>query len=344
MIDVTVPLVVGGATLASLVVIAPITKYALDMYPYLYANTRCASRAGLLLTKKHYDDLLSVNSIEEVYSGLEESSYAGIVEHHKDFFSFSRALETDYAESLSWMLEISPQAVKQVILALQKRGEINTLKEIMGRIKDTQEMPSLAGIKSDALRVKLEGVKDMQGFQVALEGSAYGALLQSLDLEKMAEINTTLDRYYLEQLQDAVLSVKDTDVKAAFTSYVTVLVDLFNVRLALRSKGQVEYVEGGVLDAEALASATDATQLESVFSSSVYGEEMNGFSMAKLEQAFFVHLRKQAEVIGVKYTLKAGMLLRYLIQKEIEIRNVNSLVKLKSEGFDSDSIRSYVVI
>ncbi|MDA1196345.1 MAG: V-type ATPase subunit [Nanoarchaeota archaeon] len=344
MIDVTVPLVVGGAAVAGLVVIAPITKYALDMYPYLYANTRCASRAGLLLTKKHYDDLLGAGSIEEVYGGLEDSSYASIVEHHKDFFSFSRGLEQDYVETLSWIQEISPNTVKGVVSALQKRSEINTLKEIMGNLKNKKELPSLVGIADATLRVRIEGIKDMQGFQVALEGSVYGELLASIDLERMAEINTSLDRFYLEQLQDAISSVKDSDVKSAFLTYVTVLIDLFNVRLALRSSGQVSYLEGGVLDSEALASAADNTQLESVFSASVYGEGMSGFSLTKLEQAFISYLQKQAEIIGVKYNLKAGMLLRYLIHKEIEIRNVNALVKLKSEGFDAEEIRSYVVV
>ena len=128
--DITVPFVIGAATLAGVVVIAPVTKYALDMYPYLFANTRLSSRLGLLLDKKGYDELLAATSSKEAFGLLEDSYYSSIVEHATDFFSFSDALDKDLYETYVWVHSVTPEPLQGVVSSLLKRFEILQLKFI----------------------------------------------------------------------------------------------------------------------------------------------------------------------------------------------------------------------
>ena len=58
--------VLVGAGVAGIAVIAPAVKQAMDMAPFIYANTRCSARTGALLTPANYNEILSSTSYREM--------------------------------------------------------------------------------------------------------------------------------------------------------------------------------------------------------------------------------------------------------------------------------------
>tara|TARA_Y100000310_G_scaffold314606_1_gene364137 strand:+ start:1551 stop:2591 length:1041 start_codon:yes stop_codon:yes gene_type:complete len=344
---ITIPFIVGAAALAGFVVIAPVTKYALDIYPYLYANTRCSSRLSLLLNKKSYEELLAANSKTEALAILEDSYYGNIVEHSKEFFSFSDALYEDLYKTFDWLSGIVPPALMPVLKSLNLRFEIFDIKNILNSIKENKTLGDLNFIENEELKLKLEAVKDFSSFTGAIENTPYSFIFQNKSLDNLSEINTLLDKFYIENLLNSISSVKDKKAVEPFNEYIKILIDLYNVRIISRnvdSNATEELVDGGNLLKEDLAGVTDNAQLESTISNSIYGEMIGDVNNLNIENGFFKFLIKQAGNIAAKYTIKSGAIVRFIIMKEIEFRNLNSIIKLKTENFSQENIRPLLIL
>ncbi len=345
--SITIPLVIGFSALAGFVVIAPVTKFALDIYPFLYANTRCSSRISMLLRKKSYEELLSTTSKEETFAQLEDSYYGPIVEHSKEFFSFSDSIYKDLNKTYNWLSDIIPPTLNPIIQALNLKFEINELKDILNNIKQGNTIQDIKFIESEELKLKLESVKDFQSFIAAIEGTPYSISFQNKTLDNLNEINTSLDKYYIENIINVISSIKDKKAVEPFLEYTKVLVDLFNIRMVVRgidSNKTEDLIDSGYLNKDDLSSVTDSAQLESTLSNSIYGEFIGDINNLNIENGFYKYLIKQAENIAAKYTIKSGAVVRFIIMKEIEFRNLNSIVKLKTENFQQDDIRPILVM
>ena len=345
--DVTIPLVVGAATLAGVVVIAPVTKYALDIYPFLYANTRCSSRLSFLLTKKSYEELLAATSKDEVFALLDDSYYSTIVEHSKEFFSFSESLEEDLYKTYNWLSTVVPPVLAPVINAINLKFELNEIRKILNLLKENKKIESVKHINNEELKLKLESVKDFQSLTVAIEESPYNFIFQNKSSNNISELNTKLDKYYIENIASTISSVTDKKAAEPFLEYARVLTDIFNIRALIRnieSNNNEVLIEDGNLKKDELEGVTDRPQLESTLSNSMYGEFIGEINNLNIENGFYKYLRRQAGNVAAKYTIKSGSVVRFIIMKEIETRNLNSLVKLKSEGFQTEKIRPLLMV
>jgi V/A-type H+-transporting ATPase subunit C len=348
MVEVTIPLVIGGATLAGIAVIAPVTKYALDIYPYLYTNTRCSSRLGLLFNKKFYEELIAATSVKEVFAMLEDTYYSDIVEHSKGFFTISDKLEDDLYQTNAWLLNIVSKNIAPIITAMNLKFEINSIKSVLNSVKEGKNIDpkELRFIGDEQLKLKLESVSDYQSLVSAVEDTAYYLILQECNLDELHKINTLLDRVYIENLVNSIKTVKDSGASAPFMEYVRVLIDLFNTRLtarSLNSDSEEDLIEGGHLKKKDLEGINDLAQLKSVLSSSQYTDFLGKGTLFDIENTFYKYLLKQAWKISAKHTIKSGTVVRFILLKEIEIRNIYTIIKLKTEGFTAEEIEQVLV-
>ncbi|MFH2028008.1 MAG: V-type ATPase subunit [Nanoarchaeota archaeon] len=343
--DVTIPFVIGATLIGSVIVLAPVTKYALDMYPFLYANTRCSSRSGLLLSKKVYEELLAATSKEESFALLEDSAYNAIVEHSKEFFLFSKAIQDDLYKTYLWLSSIMPQQLTPIINSLKLKFEINEIKKVLADLKENNPINEIKYVHNHEFKLRLEGVKDEQSFYSAIEGTPYASLLQGKSLDNLRTINTLLDRYYLLNFSSTLNAIKDTEATEPFAEYLSALIDLSNLRLIIRSiesKTVPELIDGGTIKKDEIEGINDKAQLETALSNTLYAEEITNVN--NLEKGFYRYLLKLANNLSAKYTIKSGAIIRFLILKEIEIINLNTIIKLKSENFEQEKIREHLII
>ncbi|MFH1849382.1 MAG: V-type ATPase subunit [archaeon] len=345
--DITIPFIVGAAGLAGVAVIAPATKYALDIYPHLYANTRCASRSGSLLSKKVFEELLAATSTEELFALLEDTYYGGIVEHSREFFGFSAALERDFYRTYRWLATIVPEKLVPVIKAVKMRFEVADIKRALNDLKSGRDIRELEFVENYDLRLKIEGSKDFQSLVVAVEDSEYAQIFQTRTMGDLGEINTLLDKHYVAALIKAIGLIKDKESVAPFQDYARTLVDLYNVRLMvrrIRAKSDEPLIVGGNMDPGELAGITDPVQLESTLSNGRYGEYIGTVTNINVENGLYKCIFELAKNAAAKYTIKSGTVVRFMLLKEIEVRNLNTVIKLKTENFSADEIRPNLVM
>ncbi len=345
--DMLVPIVVGSSIAAGAFVIYPATMYALDMSPYIYANTRCSARSGLIVNKQQYDSFTAASSQKEVLAMLEDSYYSHIIEHASAFRSFSQMLDKDLYDTYQWLYKIVPDKIKPLLKSMNLKFEINELKTMLNSVIKNQEPGQLHFIEDEMLKLKLEGVKDFTSFLAVMENSPYAHLFVNATPEKLTSLNNSLDRFHINSVLDEINKCKDEKAAMPFREYWAANIDLINLRLILRkiSSGDEDttLLEGGLLNKNVLLGVSDITQLDSTLSSSVYSTFIESQDPFKIEAGIHTYLKKVASDVGAKYTIKAGAVVKFIILKELEIRNLNIINKLKMENYPPEEIEKLIV-
>lgn len=316
--DSVVGVAIVGAVVAGIVAIAPSIKMALDLAPYLYANTRCSARSGLILKKKDYEQLLGATSMKELFSLLEDTYYGTML--NVDMSEVSKKLEEDLFNTYEWMIEFVPKRIRPVIEAMKLRFVINDVKSAINACSKGKNPENLEHLDED-LKIKIESCNDMDSLSAVLKETPYEPDINKLDV------------YYYTTVLETINDMRESDGSSVFRDYWRKRIDIVNARIALRRINGVtdlKFIEGGYVDPKEL-DVTDRMQLESILSKKYDISE-------SIEGSMFAALRKESSDASAKNALKAGTLVRYLIEKEIEVRNLNIVIKLKSEGFDSDTI------
>lgn len=340
--------IVGSVVvLATGITIIPAIKIAMEMAPFLYLNTKCSARAGLILQRKFYDELLSASYAKELYTLLEGSYYSYVVEHAKTFEDISKALDEDIYNTYKWLKMVVPDKFKPLMNAVKLKFEIEDMKELVNNLKLKMPIGELHHIEDEALKLKLENVRDFESLRAIMDSTPYGSFFSEKSVLDLTKINSSLDKYYYEKVLYEIKKIDEKSV-GAFNEYWRNVIDLINIRLTIRKirskKEDVEFIDGGAINLKELSGITDKSQLESTLGNSPYSQyftEMDDFS---IENAFYKFLKYQAGNLGAKFTLKDGSLVKYIIFKEIEIRNLNILLKLKQENIKQEEIQKYLVI
>lgn len=328
--DIIVAAVVIFAIIVGVAVIAPTVKMALDLAPYLYANTRCAARTGLLLDRRKYDGLLAAGYEKELYGLLEDTGYSVVVEKGQSFDIVSPLLEQELHDTYTWLARISPEKLQPIIRAMLQRFEVAQLKETFSRVSNGLPIGGLHHIQDPSFKLKLEGATDKASFLAAVEGTPYA--------EALADENpsTALDSLYLRNVRNVIQDIPDKDGATAFLDYWRRVIDLANVRMVLRSAGN--RVSGGMVT---LDQGMDVSQLIEALQP-VYGQLPS--DPVELERTLQASLHKASQGIATRHPLKGGPLVKYLIMKELEMRNLNIILKLKGENFTTEQISPLVVV
>lgn len=327
------------------VVIAPTIKIAMDIAPFLYTNTRCSARSGLILDKKMYDSLLGATYIREVYAMLEDTAYSKAVEQGYAFGTVSKMIDKHLFETYDWLENIVPDAIKPVIAALKSKFEIGELKEALDRLSNGEPIGELKHVGNANLRMKLEAATDVQSFATALEGTSYGAIVTG---ESATTFSTALDLQYYQNVLEVIDTAEDRKAVQPFREYVRRLIDLINIRLALRritaADEGVAIIEGGFIPAERLIGVSDKNQLAEALQGTPYADIDTDAAGIMLENEFHKFILQEGGKANAKYPLHGGPIVKFLIQKEIETRNLNVIIKLKEEAFPNEEISKLLIM
>ncbi|MDD9953476.1 MAG: V-type ATPase subunit [Candidatus Woesearchaeota archaeon] len=338
--DIIIGAVIGFVLVVSAVVVGPTVKMAVGVAPYLYTNTRCSAKSGLLLKRKTYDSLLASTYVKEVYAELEETSYSHVVEHANEFGGASVLLDKDLYETYTWLEDVMPEKIRPIITAMKMKFEVQQLKEAMNALADNERPGEMQYISNPNTRLKCEEASDINSLVTALEGTPYG------DLVSGSAPATELDRHYLLSVMDAIDSCKDQKAAEPFREYWRRMIDFANIRVALRRMSEdadLPFVQGGTIRVKKLQNVGDKNQLVELLQKTPYTVDVASAGI-KLEQAFLQAISTEGARSSAKHPLKAGPVVNFLIQKELEVRNLNIILKLKAEGFKADEINDLLVV
>lgn len=342
--DIIAPAIVGMATLGALAVIIPTIGQSMKMQPYLYANTRCSARSGFLLKEKDYQDMAQVSYAKELFGVMENTQYKDIFERFNQFPQISEALEKNLFNTFEWIEEISPNKLQPLISLINKKFEIKEIKKILNHLKNHEDLSEIYFVSDSFLKIRLQEVRSFQDLVNAVSENFYADVFNEKDIEDLAEINTALDRKWLVEVLAEINRIGEA--AEAVKDYWMVMIDLFNIRLSMRKMEKeinVDFIVEGHLPIKDLESASDLNQLEAVFEKTCYKEYFSKESLLDLETCFYRHLRKHGKEINAKYTLTSGPIVQFMIEKELEIRNINLITKLKLNNFPKEKVERLVV-
>ncbi len=329
------------------------------VFTYSGVITKLRAMYSRLLTFEDYEIIISKHTVSEVVLWLKESEgYGSIFDninessvHRGDIESvFDKAIYED-AESLSKMLGKKEKMMMDVFLS---RQEIEVLKKIVRGI--------LTGIKpkSDSLYkhhswFQSENMRDLYD---KLSDTEYGKLFKTFidkELESTFVVERMLDEFYFERLKDAAYKYMTKSDTRHIVDFISAEVDVYNILSAYRYRKYYDFDKNEVLfnmlpnkyklkksDLDNIAEA-DKNNFVSAIAKTGY----RGLFVQKSDkewdissQDFLCKLyKKQLRENAYSFTT----ILAYLYLKELDIKNIITIIEGVRYGLDPSVIRTYLV-
>ncbi|MBI3033208.1 V-type ATPase subunit [Candidatus Woesearchaeota archaeon] len=347
-------------------------KITLKEYPYTYVRT--VTMKSKLLKKQDYDKLLHME-INEITKYLQELHYGqeinALALKYKNVALLENALEKNTLASFEKLKQISPEELHELIIAYLKRHDIFNIKTIL-RAKFTHSGFSeiqpllLVGVafSHDALQKllllpsveaiieKLHFFSDKQR-QILIDAFKHSTSLLAIE--------NALDKYYYEFTFNFCDRLKGgADL---FKNYLLSEIDVINLKLILRLKKedikketilthilvfghglQRQYIQSLLsLDYDAvIAKLSRHRDLGSVVRQ--HQESLKHKDMVLFEAALQNYLLQKASLLLHQHPLAGEAILGFMLAKDIEIKNLKTIIKGKQLGLDEQFITAQLVV
>jgi len=360
-------IIAGTAALFLLLIF--LVRTARDIIPYVYSTARIRAKESKLIQGDKLEDLITANSLTEVFSYLEATEYA---RYMQDIVltgseAVERALLNQMADTYVEVAAMVPKNVRSTFAVLARIWDVRNIKTILRGIQ--------GGLPSDDIKAHLLPVGELDQKKLydmaeantvadvvsALEETRYVALMEALprydESGNMFHFDTALDRIHWD---DTWTTVEPTDV-VPLKRYLAVCVDTTNLKILLRAKKeglsldaiQNSLITGGTIlnkalkgfeeaDVPSMVLAFEGTEYYSILSDAVPEYERIG-TLIGMENALDRYMIITGRDISIKQPFGIGPLIGFIAQKEAELRNVRAIARGKEAGLGVDEIRSMVI-
>ncbi len=327
---------------------------------------------GKLYKKHDYDKLLKMQA-SEIAKYLEESDYKTDIHALGKELSGSAlveaAIHVNFVRHIRQLRRISSPEMNLLLHAYLKRYDIYNLKTILRGKAAGQQKETVAhllvplGILTQERLLELFSLDSLQRILVAAGFSEkeFRSALQYYEKEhSLLEIENSLDQQYYSFLFEFLQHLSGEHT--LFKEFLQVHIDILNLRLLLRLKKQAMdpekissfFFSGGKLfpigtlhalarkDFSSIITPLKRTAVKAVVAQ--HAEELAREDLTGFETALDVWLLQQSTLLLHQFPLSVDTLLGYMFAKEIEIRNLRTLVKGKQLGFDETFLSQQLVI
>ncbi|MBI4150085.1 ATP synthase A1 subunit C [Candidatus Woesearchaeota archaeon] len=345
-------------------------KVHLGTHPYTYA--RVSAMKSKLLRKEDYTKLLKMK-VNEIAKFLQETEYKKEIDEMAVSFSgidlIEASLNKNIIRAFDKLKRISEGDLKLLIDAYLHRKDIMNLKTIF-RGKFTKTNPSYVELllvpvgllHKDYLLalLKKESIEDIAKTIRFIDLSQ--AVKAFKENNNLFEIENQLDRYYYNTLLAFTKCIPGQGT--LFKAFLENEIDILNIKTILRLKREgitskeIEhylFFSGARLKKHDLLKLTNLPDLTAVIASLKkhgYAKLLDeGEEKLKKEKSLIdieIHLNHylldRAALLLHQHPLSIDVILGYMFAKEVEIRNLKTLIKGKQLGLDEDFISRELVI
>ena len=340
----------------------------LGTYPYTYA--RVSAMKSKLLRRDDYTKLLKMK-VNEIAKFLQETEYKKEIDEMAVSFSgidlIEISLNKNLVRAFSKLKRISEGDLKLLIDAYLHRKDITNLKTIFrGKFTKADDayiesllMPvGLLGRDYLLALLKKESIEDMaKAIRFIDLNDAVKAFKESGNL---FEIENRLDRYYYDTLIKVTRRIPTQG--ELFKAFLENEIDILNIKTILRLKREempgkeIErylFFSGARLKRHALlrlANTPDLATVISMIRKHGYaklieeGDVRKDKTLIDIEINLNHYLLDRAVLLLHQNPLSIDVILGYMFAKEVEIRNLKTLIKGKQLGLDEDFITKELVI
>lgn len=339
-------------------------RLKLKEYPYTYVRTVVAR--SLLLSTSDYEKLLKMGFFE-IAEFLQGSQYREEISRLSDRFSGAELIERSLSENLAATLakikRISTGEVSLLVDAYLKRYEAANIKAVIRAISINKREIGIVPIGSpspETLRSLTEkgNISEALLSQTVLSGRKLEKVLRHFEEAKsLSVIENALDQEYYKLLSALIERIEGAPtLKRYFNSEVLAL-NIITI-LKLKKEGVDRKTIGqhliGAADdlSQKLMSSRSVDDAVAVLGSSKLSdatkdgavEYRESGTLIGIERDLHVWLLRTARLLSHQSPLSAEVIIGFMFAKEIEVKNIEKIVKGKQMEMPTDMIRRFLAI
>jgi V/A-type H+-transporting ATPase subunit C len=225
---------------------------------YVYAGTRAYALTNSLLNENQLERLLGAKSVDETHQVLQDTFLASYLARH-DKSHLSHAIDESIKDAKNLLVQITPEPkLLEVLWIRYDFFNIRTL--IKGKRKGLSEselLTMLYGSGTLEHNVLIKAVLEEKPDR--LESRFANAVREANRVDQSYEVDFVTEAHYFEALREIVKESKDSFLK----EYVSMLIDMFNVRSRLRASTLPEgvtapFIKDGTISKDKLVSEETA--------------------------------------------------------------------------------------
>ncbi len=344
----------------------------LKEYPYTYVRT--VTMKSKLLKKQHYTQLLKME-MNEITKSLQELSYGqeinALALKYKGAALLEKAIEKNLLASFEKLKRISPEELHELIAVYLKRHDIFNLKTILRAHFASVSFADIEPLLLEGVDFKkpdLQALLSLPSVEAIIHKCTFlserqrQALIEDFKHHpSLLSIENALDKYYYQYtftFCDRLQGGADL-----FKTYLLSEIDVVNLKLILRLKKEdikKEKVLNQIfLFGYSLPRSTIQTLLSLDYDAAVtklshhkefghlikkHHKELQDKNMTQLEADLQTYLLRKASLLLHQHPLSGEAILGFMLAKDIEIKNLKTIIKGKQLGLDEQFITAQLVV
>ncbi|MFW5945614.1 MAG: V-type ATPase subunit [Candidatus Natronoplasma sp.] len=357
-------LIIGLALLLVIILFMSYYRVVISIANFTYPNAVFRSSGNPYLKEKKISDLVEGGNLNEVYSELEEDGYEISKEAREDIDKVEKELENKNIELMKKAHRTSPDETKRFTKAWLSRYDVKMAKRAIKAIKEDR----LEEVEDRLYPVKeinekviddLSSARNLQEALSILRGTELEEVLEKKEWEeKPFELDVTLDKYAFNKLKEGIFKV-ESEQRAPVRYFFGRYVDLLNIKIILRGireEIQSERLKDCILPKgrelpewklEEMAESTNIDEALVQLEGTSYEDIRN--KMQSDEKFDFEHyldkkLLKMVTELNNQHILTVGPTLKYLVGKELELRNMRALIRGIKEDVDPIRVKELMIL
>jgi V/A-type H+/Na+-transporting ATPase subunit C len=347
-------------------------KIRLGFYPYTYV--RVMTMKSKLYKKGDYDKILKMG-FAEIAKFMQESEYKKVITEvsqqnpESGFDMLELALQKSLEHTLTKLRKISPEELQVLINAYLTRYDYENVKTIIrGKFagipkEEIQKLLISIGLLS---KEQLKKYVEMDTIEKVLQtipllkkqkGKVQEALKHLKEKGSLLLIENVLDHTYFESM--VAFTTRIPLEGKLFRDFLEYEIDVLNIKTILRLKAlklpgakikEHIFFSGKIfnrgqlhkfmqMDVETIIKELKKSRLKKAFSEKEQKEDMSG-----VELALDRFVLKTATTLLHQHPLSVDTIIGYLFAKDIEVKNLRTIIKAKQLDVPTEFIEKQLVI
>jgi len=340
----------------------------LSAFKYSYINAKLRSLKSRLLQPSDYKNLIQCNGMNGFVECLKTTSYGkkmnGSIDSYEELIRvYYSHLFHDYIK----MIANVSGGHKHLVYHLYQRYELENIKVVLRSICHGRPRESTSGLLFPINKYQsiptdtLLDSKDIHDLIHRLKGTWYFDPLNhsAYRFEQEGEtfpLEAALDLRYYERLWEILSSLKQKDKRIA-GSLIGAQLDALNILWMIRFKENYRFSPEEILNyslthgrfitpkkRKEMAFSIDKNEIVNHLDHTPYKKILKGIQDAEFVYKILLqYIFSMAKKNWAGNPFQIGVILDYLIFKEMEVRNLITITEAKRIGFASEKLNQYLV-
>ncbi len=356
-------IVVGVSLLIVVILLMSYFKVLISITDFTFPNAKLRAMGNPFVKEEVLRPLMDSGNLNEIYSKIREENYALPKEDTEDIYAVERKLEEEVIGSIKKVYMSVPTNVKPFITTWMMKYDIKMVKRAMKGISSEREISTknllpVRIVDEEGLE-EMKSARNLQELTTILKDTELGDALKGKEkVESFFEMDIELDRYLYENIRREVNKI-ESEERATVRYFFGTYSDILNLKIVFR--GLREGIERDTLKRSLLPPGRELEEwkIENMVESTSMDEafiELEGTSYDDLRGAkssssdFDIEknldkklLRLVCEIYS-QNILTIGPLLKYLVAKEMELRNLKILVRGTKEGMGPKKMEELMIM